>query len=89
MQAHFEPEQAFSISMPQPVFEISIAYIKKTCMLEKYEFLKGFLSCQTWISLQTHHVYSTLKRRGNDRFNVVSTWNARGVFVGTVLSKWT
>ena len=26
MQAHFEPEQAFSKSMPQPVFEISIAY---------------------------------------------------------------
>ena len=28
MQANSEPEQAFSISMPQPVFEISIAYIK-------------------------------------------------------------
>ena len=25
---------------------------------------------------------STLKRRGNDRFHVVSTWNPRGVFVG-------
>ena len=23
-----------------------------------------------------------LKRRGNDRFHVVSTWNPRGVFVG-------
>ena len=33
-------------------------------------------------SLQTHHVDSTLKRRGNDRFRVVSTWNPRGVFVG-------
>ena len=33
-------------------------------------------------TLQTHHVYSTLKRRGNDRFHVVSTWNTRGVFVG-------
>ena len=33
-------------------------------------------------SLQTHHVDSTLKRRGNDRFHVVSTWNPRGVFVG-------
>ena len=32
MQAYFEPEQAFPISMPQPVFEISIAYIKKTCI---------------------------------------------------------
>ena len=29
MQAHFEPEQGFSTSMPQPVFEISIAYKKK------------------------------------------------------------
>ena len=29
MQAYFEPEQAFSISMRQPVFEISIAYKKK------------------------------------------------------------
>ena len=33
-------------------------------------------------SLQTHHVDSTLKRRGNGRFRVVSTWNPRGVFVG-------
>ena len=33
MQAYFEPEQAFSISMPQPVFEISIAYKKKTCII--------------------------------------------------------
>ena len=30
MQAYFEPEQAFFISMPQPVFEISIAHKKKT-----------------------------------------------------------
>ena len=32
--------------------------------------------------LQTQHVYSTLKRRGNDRFQVFSTWNTRGGFVG-------
>ena len=32
-------------------------------------------------SLQTHHVYSTLKRRRNGRFHVVSTRNTRGVFV--------
>ena len=32
--------------------------------------------------LQTHHVYSTLKRRRNDRFHVAWTWNTRGVFVG-------
>ena len=32
--------------------------------------------------LQTHHVDSTLKRRGNGRFHVVSTLNPSGVFVG-------
>ena len=30
---------------------------------------------------QTHDVYSTLKRRGNDRFHIVSTRNTRGMFV--------
>ena len=34
------------------------------------------------VSLQTHLVYSTLKRRGSGRFHVVSTWNTRGVLVG-------
>ena len=34
------------------------------------------------ITLQTLHAGSTLKRRGNGRFHVVSTWNPRGVFVG-------
>ena len=29
MQVYLQPEQAFPISMPQPVFEISIAYKKK------------------------------------------------------------
>ena len=33
-------------------------------------------------TLQTHHVDSTLKQRGNDRFHVVSTWNPGSVFVG-------
>ena len=32
--------------------------------------------------LQTRHVYSALKWRGNDRFNVVSGKSTRGVFVG-------
>ena len=36
-------------------------------------------------SLQTYHVYSTLKRRGSGRFYVVSTWNTRGVFGGDVI----
>ena len=35
-----------------------------------------------WRWLQTHHVDSTLKRLGNDRFHVVSPWNPRGVFIG-------
>ena len=33
-------------------------------------------------SLQTHHVYSTLKRLGNKRFHDISIWNVGGVFVG-------
>ena len=32
-------------------------------------------------SLQTHHVYFTLKRRGNGRFLVISTRNTPDVFV--------
>ena len=31
----------------------------------------------TLTSRQTHHVDSTLKRRENGRFHVVSTWNPR------------
>ena len=36
-------------------------------------------------SLDTHHVHSTMKRRGKDRFHVAATWNTRGVFVGLVV----
>ena len=39
------------------------------------------------ITLQTHHVYSMLKGRGNGRFHIVSTWNTRGVFVGLAQRK--
>ena len=38
----------------------------------------GIIANEKSIYLQTHHVDSMLKRRGND----VSTWNPRGVFVG-------
>ena len=31
---------------------------------------------------KTHHVYSMLKRHGNDGLQLVSTLNTRGVFVG-------
>ena len=34
------------------------------------------------LTLETHHVYSTLKRHGNSRFHVILTLNTRGVFVG-------
>ena len=37
------------------------------------------------MTVQTHHLDSTLKRRGNGRFHIVSTWNPRGVFAGEVL----
>ena len=40
--------------------------------------------CLMRATLQTLHVDSTLKRRGNVRFHAVSTWNPRGVFVGKV-----
>ena len=42
--------------------------------------------CLYCCSLQTHHVDSTLKRRGNSRFHVVSTCNPRGVFIGLFVS---
>ena len=45
---------------------------------------RSFLSYQ--ITIQTNHVYSTLKRRGNDCFHVISKWETREVFLygGTV-----
>ena len=45
-------------------------------------FQVDFIKLVQQHALQTHHVDSTLKRRGNGRFHVVSTWNRRGVFVG-------
>ena len=39
------------------------------------------------LPLQTHHVGSTLKRGGNDRFHVFSTWNPRAVFVGKTVEE--
>ena len=43
MQAYFEPEQAFTISTPQPVFKILIAY--------KKEHVQGFY---IWKDLLTY-----------------------------------
>lgn len=36
----------------------------------------------SFCTLQTHHGYFMLMRRENNRFHVVSSLNARGVFVG-------
>ena len=41
----------------------------------------GCVTFNTSWRLQTKHVYSTLKRRRNNRFHVVSTWNTCGLFV--------
>ena len=49
------------------VLVLDILYISKTSGNVSY--------------LQTHHVDSTLKRRGNGRFHVVSMWNPHVVFV--------
>ena len=35
-------------------------------------------------TLQTHHMCSTLKRRGNDRFHVVPRWIKRGMFIWNI-----
>ena len=52
----------------------------KEIFLSKLQcFCKFNVGAQT-PSLQTHHVYYMLKRCGNDRFYVVSTWNTSGVF---------
>ena len=57
-------------------------------LLVKTDFLAGgnhfflpFSDTPATTMLQTHHMHSTLRRRGNDRFRVVSTWNTRGVFL--------
>ena len=50
MQAYFDPEQAFIISMPQPVFEISIAYKKKHVVMKDifvklmFNILKNYMT---------------------------------------------
>ena len=50
--------------------------------VNKFIFITKLAICRSAITLQTHHVHSTLKRCGNGRFHVVSTWNTHGVFVG-------
>ena len=46
-----------------------------------FHFLKRHSINQSdTLPLQTHHVYSTLKQRGNDCFHVLLTLNTRGVY---------
>ena len=59
-------------------FEMLVVFSSIFVADTKITFVYNFVAP----SLQTHHMDSTLKRRGNDRFHVVSTWNPRGVFVG-------
>ena len=60
---------------------IKRCYLQKKLCVTIWDFIKALVA----ITLQTHHVYSTLKRRGSGCFHVVSTWNTRGVFVGYVV----
>ena len=47
--------------------------------------LEKDVSVNSFPPVETRNVDSTLKPRGNGRFFVVSTWNPRGVFVGSEL----
>ena len=49
---------------------------------------KDHISTNVDSNKQTHHVDSALKRSGNDRFHVVSTWNLCWVFVGWEPNLW-
>ena len=68
MQASFEPAQAFSISMPQPIFEISIAYKKK--------HVYGFLDKKIWnIKMCFCNFSATIIPFQKNIFLVVISWN--------------
>ena len=61
--------------------DLTYFHTTKKGLGKRYYFF-GALATTLVISLQTHHVYSTLKQRGIGCFHVISTWNACGVFVG-------
>ena len=56
MQAYFEPEQAFSISMLQPVFEISIAYKKNMYAIPTIIFVH--YKHHRWKTIKVSHYHS-------------------------------
>ena len=75
----------FNVSKLTGHFMIRVFTERYLIRLLKYSLFRFiFMSVLLSGSLQTHHVYS-LKQRGNSRFNVVSTCNTRGVFVGLFL----
>ena len=57
MQAYFEPEQAVSISMPQPVFKISIAYKKNHVLQINKEFQDIFQQIPTLAFRRNKHLH--------------------------------
>ena len=65
MKAYFEPEQAFSIGIPQPVFEILIAYKKHVLFLQLCVNVSSLL---TLIS-----IISTI--------NVIDKWNILNISI--------
>ena len=71
-------------SIRSSVMEIFVKVVVKSSTVDN---LLGFQITSEPYSLQTHRVYSALKRRGNDCFVVASTCNTRGVFVGLEVVK--
>lgn len=52
------------------------------CLFGVFTLIRVSKTTVEFASLQTHHVYSTLKRRGHKHFHVVLMWNVHGVSVG-------
>ena len=80
LQVFLESPECKAITLVVPNFSSEYANIQNTSQqkIPLLEFLKiPLLKITT--TLQIHHVDFPLKRRGKDRFHVVSTWNPRGV----------
>ena len=74
--------RVFCLLLNQNLKEMLLYIIAMWILLRsKYSFFLNWIFLML-ATLQTHHVYSTLKRRGNECFHVISMWNTRGVFVG-------
>ena len=74
-QVFLESSEYKAITLVVPNFSSEYAKLRNTSQqkIPLLEFLKiPLLKITT--TLQIHHMDSTLKRHGNDRFNVESTW---------------